>query len=75
MRTLTGAMLIGLLFPVIGLGMLVDLSHCGQRTTADGIAASSAPVSITHSGCNAVARHPRSKDDAELRAMADGGGS
>ena len=56
------------------LGMLVDLSHCGQRTTAEGIAASSAPVSITHSGCNAVARHPRSKDDAELRAMADGGG-
>lgn len=56
------------------LGMLVDLSHCGQRTTADGIAASTRPVAITHSGCNAVARHPRSKDDAELRAMADGGG-
>jgi membrane dipeptidase len=56
------------------LGMLVDLSHCGQRTTAEGIAASRAPVAITHSGCNAVARHPRSKDDAELRAMADGGG-
>ena len=55
-------------------GMLVDLSHCGQRTTAEGIAASSTPVSITHSGCNAIARHPRSKDDAELRAMADGGG-
>lgn len=56
------------------IGMLVDLSHCGQRTTADGLAASSVPVSITHSGCNGVARHPRSKDDAELRAMADGGG-
>ena len=55
-------------------GMMVDLSHCGQKTTADGIAASSRPVAITHSGCNAVARHPRSKDDAELRAMADGGG-
>jgi membrane dipeptidase len=56
------------------LGMLVDLSHCGQRTTAEGIAASTSPVAITHSGCNAVARHPRSKDDAELRAMAEGGG-
>ena len=55
-------------------GMMVDLSHCGQQTTADGIAASSRPVAITHSGCNAVARHPRSKDDTELRAMADGGG-
>lgn len=56
------------------LGMLVDLSHCGQRTTAEGIRASSAPVAITHSGCNAVAAHPRSKNDEELRAMADGGG-
>lgn len=56
------------------LGMLVDLSHCGQRTTAEGIAASSGPVAITHSGCNAVARHPRSKDDVELRALAEGGG-
>lgn len=56
------------------LGMIVDLSHCGQRTTAEGIAASRVPVSITHSGCNAIARHPRSKDDAELRALAENGG-
>jgi membrane dipeptidase len=56
------------------LGMLVDLSHCGQRTTAEGIAASTVPSAITHSGCNAVARHPRSKDDAELRALAEKGG-
>lgn len=55
-------------------GMLVDLSHCGQKTTAEGIAVSKLPVSITHSGCNAVARHPRSKDDAELRALAQKGG-
>lgn len=56
------------------LGMMVDLSHCGQRTTAEGIAVSSRPVAITHSGCNTIARHPRSKDDTELRAMADSGG-
>ncbi|MEQ9398743.1 MAG: membrane dipeptidase [Longimicrobiales bacterium] len=56
------------------LRILVDLSHCGKRTTADGIRASSRPVAITHSGCNAVARHPRSKDDEDLRAMAEGGG-
>jgi len=55
-------------------GMIVDLSHCGQRTTAEGIAAASVPVAITHSGCNGVARHPRSKDDTELRALADNGG-
>ena len=56
------------------LGVLVDLSHCGQRTTADGIAASAKPVAITHSGCAAVAAHPRSKRDEELRAMAERGG-
>ena len=56
------------------LGMIVDLSHCGQRTTAQGISASNVPVAITHSGCNSVARHPRSKDDAELHALAESGG-
>ncbi len=56
------------------LGSIVDLSHCGKRTTAEGIRMSTAPVGITHTGCNAVARHPRSKDDEELRAAADGGG-
>ena len=55
-------------------GVLVDLSHCGQRTTAEAISAAAGPVAITHSGCSAVYEHPRSKHDAELRAMADKGG-
>ena len=56
------------------LGIAVDLSHCGTQTTADGIAASSKPPLITHSGCREVFRHPRSKEDRELKAMADKGG-
>ncbi|MBL8959806.1 MAG: membrane dipeptidase [Gemmatimonadetes bacterium] len=56
------------------LGMLVDLSHCGTRTTDDGIAASTKPVAITHSGCRAVFNHPRSKQDATLKALANRGG-
>lgn len=56
------------------LGIAVDLSHCGQRTTAEGIEASSRPVLITHAGCSAVHPHPRNKDDRELRALADRGG-
>lgn len=55
-------------------GVAVDLSHCGHRTTAEGIAASSKPVLLSHIGCNAVHRHPRNKDDSELRAMAERGG-
>jgi membrane dipeptidase len=56
------------------LGIAVDLSHCGTRTTGDGIAASTRPPLITHSGCREVYRHPRSKEDRELKAMADKGG-
>ena len=56
------------------LGIIVDLGHCGQRTTADGIAASKNPVAISHSACQAVAPHPRSKRDEELRSMAERGG-
>jgi membrane dipeptidase len=56
------------------LGVAVDLSHCGQRTTAEAIEASSKPVLITHAGCSAVHAHPRNKDDRELRALADRGG-
>jgi membrane dipeptidase len=56
------------------LGIAVDTSHCGQRTTAEAIETSTQPVAITHSACQAVYEHPRSKRDEELRAMADGGG-
>jgi membrane dipeptidase len=56
------------------LGMLVDLSHCGTHTTDDGIAVSTQPVAITHSGCKAVFDHPRSKGDATLKRLADKGG-
>ena len=54
--------------------MLVDVSHCGPATTLDAITLSKKPVAITHSSCQAVYDHPRSKSDAILRAMADRGG-
>lgn len=55
-------------------GVIVDLGHCGQRTTAETIAHSSKPVAISHSACRAVADRPRSKLDSDLKAMADKGG-
>ena len=54
--------------------VLLDLSHAGQRTQAEGIAASTAPPSITHSGCRALADLPRNTYDAEMRALAEKGG-
>ena len=56
------------------MGLLVDLSHCGQATTLDGIQFSQKPVAITHAGCKAVFNHPRNKTDEALRALADNGG-
>lgn len=56
------------------LGVAVDLSHSGYRTTAEGIAESAKPVLITHSGCAAVYAHPRNKPDEILKSLADRGG-
>jgi membrane dipeptidase len=56
------------------LGILVDLSHCGRQTAADAIRVSKRPMAFTHTGCAAVADHPRHRTDAELRAVADKGG-
>lgn len=55
-------------------GTLVDLSHCGRRTTREAIETSTQPVAVTHSGCAALVANPRNKDDETLRALAGCGG-
>lgn len=51
-------------------GMAVDVSHCGDRTTLDAFDVSKQPVLITHSNCRAlVPGHPRNKSDEAIRAM------
>ena len=54
--------------------IVVDLAHGSPRTMSEGIAASSTPVLISHTGCLALANHPRNTSDAALRAMANRGG-
>ena len=56
------------------LRMLLDLSHAGPKTIADGIAASKAPMAITHTGCRDLVDVPRNAWDKELKALADRGG-
>ena len=53
---------------------LLDLSHGGQRTIAEAIAAATRPPTISHTGCRSVYDHPRNVWDAELKALADKGG-
>ncbi len=55
-------------------GMLVDLSHCGDRTTLDAIDISPKPIAITHSNCRALIEHPRVKTDEAIKALAAKGG-
>ena len=56
------------------LGMLIDLSHCGPRTTLDAIECSKKPVAITHSNAASQFAHPRNKTDEALKACAAKGG-
>jgi membrane dipeptidase len=56
-------------------GMTVDVSHCGDRTTLDAFEVSKKPVLITHSNCRAlVPGHPRLKTDEAIKKMAASGG-
>lgn len=56
-------------------GMIVDLSHCGARTTLDAIEASERTVLVTHSNCAALAPgQARCKSDEVIRKVASCGG-
>ena len=55
-------------------GMAVDVSHCGDRTTLDAFEVSKRPVLITHSNARALAPgHPRCKSDEAIRAVGKAG--
>jgi membrane dipeptidase len=55
-------------------GMLVDVSHSGDRTTLEAIELSPKPIAITHSNCRALLDHPRLKTDEAIRKLAEKGG-
>ena len=56
-------------------GMAVDVSHSGDRTTLDACEISSRPVLFTHSNSRVLSGgHPRTKTDEAIRAMAATGG-
>lgn len=56
-------------------GMAIDVSHCGDRTTLDAFEISKKPVLITHSNCRAlVPGHPRVKTDEAIKRVGATGG-
>jgi membrane dipeptidase len=54
--------------------MLVDFSHGGQRTIAEGLAATTRTPIISHTGCRSLYDNPRNVWDAEMKACAEKGG-
>ena len=55
-------------------GVLVDLSHVGNRTSDEAIRHSGRPVAFTHCCPTALLDHPRNKSDGQMRHIADRGG-
>ena len=56
------------------LGMLVDVSHCGDQVVFDAIEFSKTPVAITHANPRALVDHKRNKTDEQIKALASRGG-
>ena len=57
------------------LGMMIDLSHSGHRTTLDSIRASEEPVLISHTACRSLSEGGKSKyrnaTDEAIRSVAE----
>jgi membrane dipeptidase len=56
------------------LGMLIDVSHNGERTFWDVMAATRKPVIASHSSVHAICPHRRNLKDDQIRAIARNGG-
>ncbi|MBB5437511.1 membrane dipeptidase [Pedobacter sp. AK017] len=55
-------------------GVLVDVSHAGERTFYDVLATSTKPVIASHSNAYALTPHRRNLKDEQLKALAKNGG-
>ena len=56
------------------LGIAIDISHSGDQTSLDTIAASDKPIIITHAGARALWNTKRMKPDEVIKACAAKGG-
>ncbi|EJP33492.1 membrane dipeptidase family M10 [Prevotella sp. MSX73] len=56
------------------LGIMVDLSHGGEKSFYDALGISRVPIVCSHSNCKALCDVPRNLTDDQLRALAAKGG-
>jgi membrane dipeptidase len=57
------------------LGMMIDVSHASDKTLADVLSATRAPILASHSAARALTNSPRNLTDDQLRALAANGGA
>lgn len=55
-------------------GMMVDISHAGEKTFYDALDISNMPIVASHSSSKALCNHPRNLTDDQLRQLAKHGG-
>ncbi|PXY36831.1 peptidase M19 [Prauserella flavalba] len=55
-------------------GMAIDLSHVGERTSIEAIEHSAKPVAVTHANAASLVPHRRNKSDEVLKGLAARGG-
>ena len=56
------------------LGLMVDLSHAGDKSFYDALDISQTPIVCSHSSCRALCDHPRNLTDDQMRRLAAAGG-
>ena len=56
------------------LGILVDMSHAGEKSFYDALDISTMPIVCSHSSARALCDHPRNLTDDQMRALAVKGG-
>jgi membrane dipeptidase len=56
------------------LGILIDLSHVGDRTAREVVECSQGPVAFTHANARSQYDHPRNKPDDLFRLLVEKGG-
>ena len=56
------------------LGIMVDLSHAGEKSFYDALEISRTPIVCSHSSARALCDHPRNLTDEQMRQLAKRGG-
>lgn len=64
----------GIVLEMNRVGITVDLSHTGPRTSLEAAAVAQVPVVFSHSCARALTDHPRNVTDEQIKAVADTGG-